>query len=77
MTARNSRPKQSSPRRQEPVRIDPKSTCVHCRKALFKGTKHQPKVRLETNGVGEAIAWCICGRCNKPSPVFLSSLHAI
>ena len=46
-----------------------KSRCVHCGKPLFKPGQSEPKVRFETNAIGEDIAWCACASCRKVSPV--------
>ncbi len=64
--------KTTTQRRQAMLNL--KSRCVQCGKPLFKAIQPPPKVSFETNGMGEKIAWCVCARCGKISPVRLSAL---
>jgi hypothetical protein len=54
--------------------VNLESCCVQCGKPLFQPGQPPPKVRFETNGVGENIAWCVCPACRKVSPVKLSAM---
>lgn len=73
--SKKKKPKRAKTTAQEQrAMLNLKSRCVQCGKPLFKPAQPLPKVRFETNGVGENIAWCVCAGCGKVSPVKLSAL---
>ena len=59
---------------ESPLKKD--QVCIRCGAhplvAAKKGKemkRPKPVVRFEVNGVGDQIAWCVCAKCGKVTPL--------